>query len=196
MITMNRLKGSDNYQSRTNSVKSWFTGNGCEDHLTSTESSVPEDKRPQWRKQDALLCNILQQSIEPKTLGNLGDYQTCQPLWTQTKNLYTNDIQCLYRVISSIDNLEQSCMKLSSFLGRMFALKNELLSVLPKATDAETYLSNIDQIFMILTLIKLGTKFDNICEQILTGFAIPTFDNIFARLLRHSSIATRSLRFP
>ena len=80
MITMNQLKGSDNYQSWANSITLWFTANGVEDHLTSTESSVAADKRPQWRKHDALLCNILQQSIEPKTLDSLGDYQTCQPL--------------------------------------------------------------------------------------------------------------------
>ena len=80
MITVNRLKGSDNYQSWANSVKLWFTENGCEGHLTSMESSVTEDKRPQWQRHDALLCNIIQQSIEPKTLENLGDYQTCQPL--------------------------------------------------------------------------------------------------------------------
>ena len=53
-------------------------------------------------------------------------------------------------------------MEFSSFVGRMFALKNELLSVLPKATDAKTHLSNMDQIFMIRTLIKLGIEFDNI----------------------------------
>ena len=92
MIIVNRLKGSDNYQSRVNSVTLWFTRNGVEDHLTSKESSVAEDKRSQRRKHDALLCNILQQSIEPKTLDNLRDYQTCQPLWTQAKNLYTDDI--------------------------------------------------------------------------------------------------------
>ena len=55
-------------------------------------------------------------------------------------------------------------MKLSSFVGRMSALKNELFSVLPKVTNAKTYLSNMDQILMILTLIKLGTEFDNIRE--------------------------------
>ena len=106
MITVNRLKGSDNYKSWANSVTLWCTGNGVEDHLTSTESSIDADKRPQWRKHDALLCNIFQQSIEPKKLGNRGDYQTCQPLWTQAKSLYTNDVQSLYRVISSIDSLE------------------------------------------------------------------------------------------
>ena len=44
MITVNRLKGSDNYQSWTNSVTLWFTGNGVEDHLTFTEYSVAKDK--------------------------------------------------------------------------------------------------------------------------------------------------------
>ena len=60
MITVNRLKGSDNYQFWANSVTLWFTGNGVEDHLTSTDSSVAEDECPQWRKHDALLCNNLQ----------------------------------------------------------------------------------------------------------------------------------------
>ena len=55
-------------------------------------------------------------------------------------------------------------MELSSFVGQMSTLKNELLFVLPKVTDAKTYLSNMDQIFIILTLIKLGTEFDNIRE--------------------------------
>ena len=50
MITVNRLKGSDNYQSWINSVKLWFIVNRCEDHLTSTEFCVAEDKRPQWRR--------------------------------------------------------------------------------------------------------------------------------------------------
>ena len=73
MIIVNRLKGSDNYQSWANSVTLWFTGNGVEDHLTSTESSVDADKHPQWRKHDFfLLCNILQQSIKPKHSTNLG----------------------------------------------------------------------------------------------------------------------------
>ena len=85
-------------------------------------------------------------------------------------------------------------MKLSSSVGRMSALKNEPLSDLPKATDVETYLSNMEQIFMILTLIKLGIEFDNIYEQILASFVILTFDDIFARLLSYSSIATRSWR--
>ena len=74
----------------------------------------------------------------------------------------------------------------------MSVLKNELIFVLPKVIDSKTYLSNMDQIFMILTLIKLGTEFDNIRDQILIGFAIPTFDDIFAWLLCHSSITTHS----
>ena len=73
----------------------------------------------------------------------------------------------------------------------MSALKNVLLYVLPKVTNAETYLSNMDQIFMIVIRIKHGTKFDNIQEQVLIGSTIPTFDDIFVLLLFHSSTATR-----
>ena len=50
---MNRLKGSENYQSWANSVTLWFTGNGCEDYLTSTETSFAEDQHSRWWKQDA-----------------------------------------------------------------------------------------------------------------------------------------------
>ena len=86
-------------------------------------------------------------------------------------------------------------MKLSSFVGRMSALKNEFIFVMPKVTDSKTYLSKMDQIFMILTLIKLGTEFEKIWEPILIGSAIPTFDDTFAQLLCHSSIATQSRNF-
>ena len=83
-------------------------------------------------------------------------------------------------------------MEFSSYVGRMSALKNELISVMPKVTNSKACLSNMDQILMILTLIKLGIEFDNIREQILTGSTIPTFNDIFTPLLRHSSTATWS----
>ena len=76
----------------------------------------------------------------------------------------------------------------------MFALRNEFSSILPKSIDAETSQSKTDQVFMILTLRNLGLEFENIWEQILIGSVVPTFVEVFARLLRHSSIMTMSLR--
>ena len=54
------------------------------------------------------------------------------------KKLYTNDIQRLYRVVSSIANLKQLGMDISVYGGRMSALKDELASILPKSTNANT----------------------------------------------------------
>ena len=59
IITLDKLMGSDNYQSWVDSVDLLFIGNGCEDHLTTTDISIPEDQHPQWQKNDVLLCNIL-----------------------------------------------------------------------------------------------------------------------------------------
>ena len=83
-------------------------------------------------------------------------------------------------------------MELSSFVRSMAALKDEFSSILPKSTNAKTSLSKTNQVFMILTLIKLGIEFDNIQKQILSGSTIPSFDDVFAQLLRHSSITTQS----
>ena len=144
MITLDKLTWSETYLSWADSMELWFIGNGCEDHLTIANTSNPEDKCPQWQQIDALLCNILQQSINAKTLYNIGAYKTCYTLWNKVKKLYTNDIQHLYRVISSIDNLKQSSMDISSYGGRMSALKDELASIFPKSTNAETSQSKMD----------------------------------------------------
>ena len=54
MITLDKLIGSENYQSWADSVDLWFIGNGCKDHLTNADTSIPEDKHTQWKKTDAL----------------------------------------------------------------------------------------------------------------------------------------------
>ena len=108
------------------------------------------------KKTDALLYNILRQSIDAKTLYNIGAYKTCYTLWNQVKKLYTNDIQRLYRVISSIANLKQLGMDISSYGGQMSALKDELISILPKSTNTETSLSKMDRVFMIILLLNLS----------------------------------------
>ena len=74
----------------------------------------------------------------------------------------------------------------------MSAFKDELISILSKSTNAETSLSKMDQV-MIILLLNLGPDFENIREQILTGAIIPNFDEALARLLRHTSIATQSM---
>ena len=145
------------------------------------------------KKTDALLCNILRQSIDAKTLCNIGAYKTCYTLWNQVKKLYTNDIQRLYQVITSIANLKQLGMDIS-YGGRMSALKDELISIFPKSTNTKTSLSKMDRVFMIILLLNLGPDFENIREHILTGAVIPNFDEALARLLRHTSTATQSMR--
>ena len=60
------------------------------------------------------------------------------------KKLYTNDIQRLYWVISSIANLKQLGMDISSYGGRMSAFKDELVSILPKSSNTKISLSEMD----------------------------------------------------
>ena len=77
----------------------------------------------------------------------------------------------------------------------MFALKDELISILPKSTNTKNSLSKMDCVFMIILLLNLEPYFENIQEQILIGAVIPNFDEALARLIRRTSIATQSMLF-
>ena len=74
----------------------------------------------------------------------------------------------------------------------MSALKDELVSILPKSSNTKTSLSKMDRVYMIILLLNLGPDFKNIR---VTGAVIPNFDEALAWLLRHTSIATQSMRF-
>ena len=75
----------------------------------------------------------------------------------------------------------------------MSALKDELISILPKSTNTETSLSKMDQVFMIILLLNLRPDFEDIWEQILTGAVIPNFDEALTQLC-HTSTATQFMR--
>ena len=49
MTTLDKLTGSENYQSWADSVDLWFIGNGYKDYLTTADTSISEDKRTQWK---------------------------------------------------------------------------------------------------------------------------------------------------
>ena len=77
----------------------------------------------------------------------------------------------------------------------MSALKDKLISLLPKSTNTKTSLSKMDRVFMIILLLNLEPDFENIWEQILARAVIPNFDETLARLLCHTSTTTQSMRF-
>ncbi|RVW26760.1 Retrovirus-related Pol polyprotein from transposon TNT 1-94 [Vitis vinifera] len=153
MITSEKLVGSENYLSWSASVELWFMGQGYEDHLVTQEADIPEVDRVQWRKIDAQLCSVLWQSVDPKILLHLRAHKTCFKFWNQTKGLYTNDIQRLYKVASSIVNVRQQDMDLSTYIGQIASLKEEFLTVMPLTTDVGDQRTQIDKFFMVLTLM-------------------------------------------
>ncbi|RVW79073.1 Retrovirus-related Pol polyprotein from transposon RE1 [Vitis vinifera] len=82
MITSEKLVGSENYLSWSASVELWFMGQGYEDHLVTQEADI---------------LRLIEY--------NGGDRCT-------VKGLYTNDIQRLYKVSSSIVNIDKFFMVL------------------------------------------------------------------------------------
>ena len=98
---------------------------GYEDHLITPEAAIPNVDKVQWKKIDAQLCSVLSRSIDPKILLHVRAYKTCFKFRNQAKVLYTNDIQRLYKVASTIVNIQQRDMDLSNYIGQIVFLKEE-----------------------------------------------------------------------
>ena len=97
-------------------------------------------------------------------------------------------------MVVSIVNLKHPDIDLSSYVGQMTTLKDELASILSKSTNDETSQSKMDRVFMIILLLNLEPDFENIKEQILTRAIVLTFVQGLTQLLRHTSTATQSMR--
>ena len=135
IITSEKLISSENYLSWSASVELWFMGQGYEDHLLISEDAIPNIDKVQWKKIDVQLCSVLWQSVNPKILLHLRAYKTCSKFWNQAKVLYTNDIQRLYKVASTIVNIQQQDMDLSNYIGQIASLKEEFLTPMPLTSD-------------------------------------------------------------
>ena len=61
----------------------------------------------------------------------------------------------------------------------MSALKDEFISIFPKSTNTETYLSKMDRVFMIILLLNLGPDFENIGNK----YSLEHFFQTLNRLL-------------
>ena len=154
-ITSEKLIGSENSLSWSASVELWFMGQGYENHLITPEDAIPSVDKVHWKKIDAQLCSVLWQSVDPKILLHLRAYKTCSKFWNQAKVLYTNDIQRLYKVASTIVNIRQQDMDLSNYIGQIASLKEEFLTLMPLTSDVGAQQTQVDKFFMVLTLIWL-----------------------------------------
>ena len=164
-------------------------GQGYEDHLITPEDVIPNVDKVQWKKIDAQLCSVLWQSIDPKILLHLRAYKTCFKFWNQAKVLYTNDIQRLYKVASTIVNIRQQDMDLSNYIDQIVSLK-EFLTLMPLTSDVGAQQTQIDKFFMVLTLISLRLNLETVRDQILGSPSVPSLDDVFAHLLCISSTQT------
>ncbi|RVW39493.1 Retrovirus-related Pol polyprotein from transposon RE2 [Vitis vinifera] len=72
---------------------------------------------------------------------------------SKVKGLYTNDIQRLYKVASSIVNVRQQDIDLSTYIGQIASLKEEFLTVMPLTTDVGDQRTQIDKFSWFLRLL-------------------------------------------
>ncbi|RVW86926.1 Retrovirus-related Pol polyprotein from transposon RE1 [Vitis vinifera] len=102
----------------------------------------------------------------------------------------------LYKVASSIVNVRQQDMDLSTYIGQIASLKEEFLTVMPLTTDVGDQRTQIDKFFMVLTLIGLRPHLQTVRDQILGSSSVPSLDDVFTRLLLVTEVEVNVLIAP
>ncbi|RVW30859.1 hypothetical protein CK203_110523 [Vitis vinifera] len=93
-------------------------------------------------------------------------------------------------VASSIVNVKQQDMDLSTYIGQIASLKEEFSTVMSLTIDVGDQRTQIDKFFMVLMLIGSVQILRTVRNQILSSSFIPSLDDVFARLLHISSTQT------
>ena len=106
MITLDKLIGSENYQSWADSMDTFGLLVMDVRIILLLRTQVFLKINILNGKKPMLYFAIFFGNLLMPRLYNIEAYKTCYTLWNQVKKLYTNDIQRLYRIISSIANLK------------------------------------------------------------------------------------------
>ncbi|KAK8272329.1 hypothetical protein V6Z11_D11G323200 [Gossypium hirsutum] len=114
---------------------------------------VDEKSTDSWAKLDAQLYSLLWHSLEPKLITFFQSCKTSYKIWTKAKNLYTKDIQHIYKVVSNFVHLQQNQLDMTSYLGQVESLKDEFSVLMPLTENVADQEKQRDKFFMVLLLI-------------------------------------------
>ncbi|RDX67284.1 hypothetical protein CR513_53859, partial [Mucuna pruriens] len=123
-----------NYRPWSNS----FLGQGFHDHLEKQDVEIPEENKAAWLKLDYQLCVILWQSMSPELLEILRSFKTNYSLWTNTKDVFSNDVQRLFDSTQKIVSLQQTNQDMVSHIAKAKAATEELKGLLVCNSIEET----------------------------------------------------------
>ena len=162
---------------------------GLEEYLTKKVEDIPRESQNDWKKIDAQLCAMLQQSVDSKLLVIFQAYNTCCTFWEKAKKLYSNDIQQLYNVVAGLKDLKQDS-DLFSYLSTAEATIENYKKIMPITVDVKEQEKQRDRFLMVLVLAGLHSDFDALRQQVLGNAEIPTVEDLINQLLRLSSSTT------
>lgn len=190
-LTTEKLDGS-NYDTWASDIQLWLVGQGYKEHLTKKAETVTDTtERVKFEKIDAQLCSIIKSTISPVIKPIFRPHVTCESVWSQAKELYTNDIQRLYGVCHDLMTLIAPRMfdgPMSTYLGRVHAALHDFNELLPPAaSNATEKMKELEQrstFFMLLALYGLPQEYAATRDQILGSAVVPTMSNASSVLLR------------
>lgn len=111
-----------------------------------------------------------------------------------TKNL--NDVLGLYSVIFKLNTLKLENIDMQAYLNKLDSLKENYGNLMPYAKDAIIHEEQLRKFFIIMSVIRLPSELESICNQILSGTIVPSYDSVSEQLLQLATLHVFGTTFP
>ncbi|KAJ1398813.1 gag-polypeptide of LTR copia-type [Sesbania bispinosa] len=131
------------------------------------------------------LC-VLWFSIDVKLQPQYQAFTTCYDVWNKAKKVYSNDVHCLYNVVSNLITVKLENHDIQTYLGKLDRLIADFDALMPFTNDADKHAEQRGKFFMVLALAGLPPEFDSVRNQILSSTVVPSYDTVSEQLLRLS----------
>lgn len=122
-------------------------------------------------------------SIAPNLQPQYQALSTFYEVWEKAKKNVSNDDHRLYSVILQLNYMKLGNMDMQAYLSKLDALKANFTILIPFTIYATTHVEQRSKYFMVMALIRLPPEQDSVCNQILSGSTIRTYDKVSEQLL-------------
>ncbi|GAB4846386.1 hypothetical protein Ancab_039804 [Ancistrocladus abbreviatus] len=183
-ITTRKLNGK-NYIQLAKSVTMFLKGQGKYAHLIS-DVPTGEEAKLKWEHDDAQIVNMLWNSMELEIADLCTHLDTCKDIWDYVRVLYSSNTTRMYDLSVELFQSNQGDRTVTQYFADLKRIHEELNVVLPVTADVRAMQKQREQLVTMKFLAGLKPEFDPVCSQILGSAELPSFAEVYARILRSS----------
>ncbi|XP_065870448.1 uncharacterized protein [Euphorbia lathyris] len=185
-ITDRKLTGVKDYTQWKRTITRYINSVDLGDHLSN--NPPPRDdqgSRKKWMMVDYKLFNLIQNTLDSTIDDIVTHCDTVKEMWEYLESMYASkqDLTHIHNLLSSYYRPQRKGCTFFQYYNECKQICEEKRSRFPMTADVKQMQEDDDRIFVLGFLEGLSPEFEIARSQILTSGTLPSFADLYGRLL-------------